>query len=62
MLETLEKLVDDDSSLISLFYGEDVEETEAQALVQKITSKYPDCDVDAHSGGQPIYYYILSVE
>ena len=62
VLETLEKLVDDDSSLISLFYGEDVEETEAQALVQKITSKYPDCDVDAHSGGQPIYYYILSVE
>lgn len=62
VLETLEKLVDDDSSLISLFYGEDVEETEAQALVQKIMSKYPDCDVDAHSGGQPIYYYILSVE
>lgn len=62
VLETLEKLVDDDSSLISLFYGEDVAETDAQALVEKITSQYPDCDVDAHSGGQPIYYYILSVE
>lgn len=62
VLETLEKLVDDDSSLITLFYGEDVAEADAQALVEKITVRYSDCDVDAHRGGQPIYYYILSVE
>lgn len=62
VLETLEKLVDADSSLITLFYGEDVAETDAQVLVEKMMSKYPDCDIDAHFGGQPIYYYILSVE
>ncbi len=62
VLETLEKLVDDDSSLITLFYGEDVAEADAQALIEKITARYSDCDVDARRGGQPIYYYILSVE
>lgn len=62
VLETLEKLVDDDSSLITLFYGEDVTDADAQSLIEKIKVKYSDCDVDAHRGDQPVYYYILSVE
>lgn len=62
VLETLEKLVGDDSSLISLFFGEDVAQKDAEALFQRISEKYPDCDIGLHRGGQPVYYYILSVE
>ena len=61
-LEMLAELVDDDSELISVYYGEEVKEEDAEALVSKIEALYPDVDVDAHSGGQPIYYYVLAVE
>ena len=60
--EMLEQLVDDDSALISLYYGEDVQEEDAEHLAEEIADLYPDADVDMHSGGQPIYYYVLSVE
>ena len=61
-LEMLEQLVDDDSELISLYYGEEVSEEEAEKLTAEIEELYPDMDVDAHMGGQPIYYYVLAVE
>lgn len=61
-LDMLEQLVDDDSALISLYYGADVSEEDADAFTEKITEKYPDVDVDAQFGGQPIYYYVLAVE
>ena len=61
-LEMLEQLVDDDSELISLYYGQDVTEEEADAFTQEIEKLYPDIDVDVHCGGQPIYYYVLAVE
>ena len=61
-LEMLEQLVDDDSELISLYYGQDVTEEEADAFTQKVEKLYPDIDVDVHCGGQPIYYYVLAVE
>ena len=61
-LELLEALVDEDSELISLYYGEEVKEEEAQEFIAKVEEKYPDVDVDAHFGGQPIYYYVLAVE
>ncbi len=61
-LEMLAELVDDDSELISVYYGEEVKEEDAEAFVSKIEALYPDVDVDAHSGGQPIYYYVLAVE
>ena len=61
-LEMLSKLVDDDSELISVYYGEEVKEEDAKAFVSKIEGLYPDMDVDAHSGGQPIYYYVIAVE
>jgi len=60
--EMLEYLVDDDSELISIYYGEDVSEEDAEKLIAEIEELYPEQDVDAHRGGQPIYYYILAVE
>lgn len=60
--EMLEKLVDEESELISLYYGEDVLEADAQKLTKEIETLYPDADVDVHYGGQPIYYYVLAVE
>ena len=60
--DMLEQLVDEDSELISLYYGEEVKEEDARKFVEEIEEKYPDVDVDAHYGGQPIYYYVLAVE
>ena len=60
--ETLAQLVDEDTELISLYYGQDVQEESAENFAQEIEDLYPDVDVDVHSGGQPIYYYVLSVE
>ena len=61
-LEMLEQLVDEDSELISVYYGEEVKEQDANELIEQIEELYPDADVDAHFGGQPIYYYVLAVE
>ena len=60
--EMLENLVDEDAELISLYYGEDVSEEEADKFAEELTELYPDVDIDAHFGGQPIYYYVLAVE
>ena len=60
--EMLAQLVDEDTELISLYYGQDVQEESAETFAQEIEDLYPDVDVDVHSGGQPIYYYVLSVE
>ena len=60
--EMLAQLVDEDTELISLYYGQDVQEESAEHFAQEIEDLYPDVDVDVHSGGQPIYYYVLSVE
>lgn len=61
-LDMLEQLVDEDSELISVYYGEEVKEEDANELIEQIEELYPDADVDAHFGGQPIYYYVLAVE
>ena len=60
--EMLAQLVDEDTELISLYYGQDVQGESAENFAQEIEDLYPDVDVDVHSGGQPIYYYVLSVE
>lgn len=60
--EMLAQLVDEDTELISLYYGQDVQEESAENFAQEIEDLYLDVDVDVHSGGQPIYYYVLSVE
>ena len=60
--QLIETLVDEDSGLISLYYGEDVTKEEAEELAGFLGEKYEDLDIDLRYGGQPIYYYILSVE
>ena len=60
--EMLAELVDEDSELISLYYGAEVSEEEAESFAEEIEELYPDVDIDAHFGGQPIYYYVLAVE
>lgn len=61
-LELIKCLMDEDSELISIYYGEDVTEEEAQKLSDEILEQLPNMEVEIHPGGQPIYYYILSVE
>lgn len=61
-MELIDCLTDEDSGLISLYYGSDVEESQAEKLAQMIAEKYQDVDVEINQGGQPIYYYVLSVE
>ena len=58
----VEKLLTDDSVNITLFYGEDINEADAEKLRASLEEKYPDCEVTAIYGGQPVYYYIISVE
>ncbi len=62
VLTLLDKLKDDSHEVITLYYGEGVQEEEAAALAAKVQEAFPDCDVDFHSGGQPVYYYLLSLE
>lgn len=61
-LDVLDQMVTDDSGLITIFYGEEVEEEQARALYDQVAEKYELCDVEIHRGGQPLYYYLLSVE
>lgn len=62
VLEMLETLVDEDASIISLYFGAEIGEAEANALAKKISETYSDLDVELQFGGQPVYYYLLSVE
>ena len=61
-ISLVQSLVDDESELISLYYGEEINEEEANAVADELMDLYPDLDVEVHYGGQPIYYYLLSVE
>lgn len=61
-LDTISQLVDSDSEIISLYYGEETSEEQAKELAEKLEELYGDCDVEVNYGGQPIYYYVISVE
>ena len=61
-LKMIEKMVDDESELISIYYGRDTEEQDALDFLKKVEEKFPSCETEMHYGGQPIYYYVLSVE
>ncbi len=61
-LALIKALKNDEHEIITLYYGEGVSEEEAAALTEKVTEQYPDCDVDCHCGGQPVYYYMVSLE
>ncbi len=60
--ELLVNMIDEDSELITLYYGEETSEEEAESLASRVTESYPDVEVEVHSGNQPIYYYVISVE
>ena len=60
--EMISAMVDDTSELISLYFGSDVEESDAEKVKEQISAKFPGLDVDIQNGGQPVYYYIVSVE
>ena len=61
-MELSDHLVDGDTELICLYYGDEVQEDDANALLDALEKKYKNCDVELHYGGQPIYYYVISVE
>lgn len=61
-VECAEKMVHEDSSLITIYYGSDVSEERARELGDALEEKYPDCDVEVQNGGQPLYYYLVAVE
>ena len=60
--ELLAGMVDEESAIINVFYGEDVTDEDAEAMQAYLEETYPDCDVLVHNGKQPLYYYIVSVE
>ena len=62
VMEMLESMVTDESELISIYYGTDVTEADAEAIAAEVTEKYPDFEIELQNGGQPVYYYIVSVE
>ena len=55
-------MVDEDTELISIYYGSDVSEEEADTLLTCIQEEFPQCEAELNQGGQPIYYYLLSAE
>lgn len=61
-LDLIEQLIDEESSLLSIYYGKEAEQTEAEEFSKLITAKHPELEVEINSGGQPVYYYIVSVE
>ncbi|PWM30797.1 MAG: dihydroxyacetone kinase [Clostridiales bacterium] len=61
-LNMIDRMMEEDLELISIYYGQETKEDEAEALREKVEQKYPSCDVELQYGGQPIYYYIVSVE
>ena len=61
-IELMKAIVTEDDGLITIYYGADTKEEDANALGEEIEETFPDCDVEVHSGGQPLYYYLISVE
>ncbi|MBO5371352.1 MAG: DAK2 domain-containing protein [Lachnospiraceae bacterium] len=61
-MEMIDAMIDEESALVSIYYGEDATEEEAMEFSDMIADKYPDVEVEVNAGGQPIYYYVVSVE
>lgn len=60
--KVIENMVDEDSELITVFYGEDINEDEVNDFISKLEEKYDECDVQCYKGDQPLYYFFISVE
>ncbi len=61
-VQMLEKMIDEDTEMVSIYFGSDSSEDDASVIAEAIEEKYPDVDVEINDGGQPIYYYVISVE
>ena len=61
-IDLMKEIVTEEDGLITLYYGQDTKETDAQALASELEELYPDCDVEVQQGGQPLYYYLIAVE
>lgn len=61
-LASLRAMIDEESELVTVYFGEDTSEEDAEALCEKAREEFPDCEIECHNGGQPIYYYMISVE
>lgn len=61
-IAALQEMTDEDSEIISVYYGQEVSEEDAEHLAERLEELYPDFDIEVHNGGQPIYYYVVSVE
>lgn len=62
IFESIDSTIDENAEILSIYYGSDVTEEDANALVEKLEERYPDMEIDLYSGGQPIYYYVFSIE
>ena len=62
VLDMMKEIITDEDELITVYYGADVSEEDARSIAEEIESRYEDCDVECHNGGQPLYYYLISVE
>lgn len=62
VMEMMKAVVEDGDELITVYYGADTTEADAQQLTEEIAARYDSCDVECHMGGQPLYYYLISVE
>ena len=60
--DVISECYDEDKEIISIYYGSDVTKEHAEKLSERVSEEFPDCDVSLYFGGQPIYYYIVSVE
>lgn len=61
-MDMVDVMIDEDSEIVSVYYGSDVTQEDAENIVAAIEDKYPDVEVEMNMGGQPIYYYVISVE
>ena len=61
-LDMVSQLIDEDSAIVTIYYGADMAEEDAAAIAGQIEENYPDVEVEVQFGGQPIYYYLISVE
>ena len=60
--QAVAEMATEDTELISIYYGEDMTEEDAEALSERLSEIYPDCDIEVNAGGQPVYYCIIAVE
>lgn len=61
-IQMLNDLIDEESAIVSIYYGEEISKESAEMIGSKIEEEHPEVEVEIHYGGQPIYYYVVSVE